>query len=83
MAGALCIVPAIMTGETILLFLIKLVALGFSIILHEVAHGYAAYRMGDPTAAYSNRLTLNPLAHIDLFGSIILPVILVVTGSPV
>ena len=83
MAGALCIVPAIMTGETILLFLIKLVALGFSIILHEVAHGYAAYRMGDTTAAYSNRLTLNPLAHIDLFGSIILPVILVVTGSPV
>ena len=72
-----------MTGEAILLFLIKLVALGFSIILHEVAHGYAAYRMGDPTAAYSNRLTLNPMAHIDLFGSIILPVILIVTGSPV
>ena len=72
-----------MNGEVIVLFIIKLVALGFSIILHEVAHGYAAYRMGDPTAAYSNRLTLNPIAHIDLFGSIILPVILIVTGSPV
>ena len=72
-----------MTGEAILLFVIKLVALGFSIILHEVAHGYAAYRMGDPTAAHSNRLTLNPMAHIDLFGSIILPVVLIVTGSPV
>ena len=72
-----------MNGEVIVLFVIKLVALGFSIILHEIAHGYAAYKMGDPTAAYSNRLTLNPLAHIDLFGSIILPLILIVTGSPV
>lgn len=72
-----------MNGETIFLFVIKLAALGFSIILHEIAHGYAAYRMGDPTAAYSNRLTLNPIAHIDLFGSIILPVILIVAGSPV
>lgn len=72
-----------MSGEDILLFVIKLSSLGFSIILHEVAHGYAAYRLGDPTAAHSNRLTLNPMAHIDLFGSIILPVILIVTGSPV
>lgn len=72
-----------MNGEAIILFVIKLASLGFSIILHEVAHGYAAYKMGDPTAAYSNRLTLNPMAHIDLFGSIILPVILIVTGSPV
>jgi Zn-dependent protease len=63
------------------LFLI--VSLVFSIILHEVAHGYAAYKLGDPTAAYSNRLTLNPIAHIDLFGSILLPLILVVTHSPV
>jgi Zn-dependent protease len=59
------------------------VSLVFSIILHEVAHGYAAYRLGDPTAAYSNRLTLNPIAHIDLFGSILLPLILVLTHSPV
>lgn len=72
-----------MSAEAVIVFVIKLVSLGFSIILHEVAHGYAAYRMGDPTAAYSNRLTLNPVAHIDLFGSIILPVILIVTGSPV
>jgi Zn-dependent protease len=72
-----------MSGEDIVLFVIKLVSLGFSIILHEVAHGYAAYRLGDPTAAHSNRLTLNPIAHIDLFGSIILPIILIVTGSPV
>ena len=60
-----------------------IVSLVFSIILHEVAHGYAAYRLGDPTAAFSNRLTLNPIAHIDLFGSILLPLILVLTHSPV
>jgi Zn-dependent protease len=62
---------------------IKLAALVFSIILHEVAHGYAALRMGDPTAHYSKRLTLNPLAHIDPIGSVVLPLILLVTHSPV
>ncbi len=45
----------------------------FSIILHEVAHGYAADVLGDPTARYAGRLTLNPLPHIDVIGSIILP----------
>jgi Zn-dependent protease len=63
--------------------LIKLAALALAIILHEVAHGYAAWRLGDPTAKMANRLTLNPMAHIDPFGSIILPLILVVTHSPV
>jgi len=47
----------------------------FSIILHEVAHGYAADKLGDPTARYAGRLTLNPIPHIDLLGSIILPII--------
>jgi Zn-dependent protease len=60
-----------------------IVSLVVSVILHEVAHGYAAWRMGDPTARWANRLTLNPLAHIDLVGSVILPLILVVTGSPI
>jgi Zn-dependent protease len=55
----------------------------FSIVLHEVAHGYAAYRLGDPTAKMSNRITLNPIAHIDLVGSIILPLVLVFSHSPV
>lgn len=76
----LCIVLTIMDIETTLFLVVSLV---FSVILHEVAHGYAAYKLGDPTAAYSNRLTLNPIAHIDLFGSILLPLILVVTHSPV
>ena|SRR3989344_2727336 len=55
----------------ILFFLILI----FSIILHEVAHGYAAERLGDPTARYAGRLTLNPIVHIDMLGSIILPLI--------
>lgn len=63
--------------------IIRLVTLYLAIVLHEVAHGYAAYRLGDPTAKDAKRLTLNPLAHIDLFGSILLPVMLVMTHSPV
>lgn len=53
----------------------------FSIILHEVAHGFAAYALGDPTAKMANRLTLNPFRHIDLMGSIIIPGLLVLSHS--
>lgn len=53
----------------------------FSIIIHEVAHGYVAYAFGDSTAKYEGRLTLNPLKHIDLFGSVILPILLVMTNA--
>lgn len=48
---------------------------------HEVAHGATAYYFGDPTAKNQGRLTLNPLKHIDLFGSIILPLLLYITQS--
>lgn len=48
---------------------------------HEIAHGATAYYFGDPTAKNQGRLTLNPLKHIDLFGSIILPFVLYITGS--
>jgi len=54
----------------------------FAIIAHEVAHGYVAYRCGDPTAKQAGRLTFNPLPHIDVFGSILVPLILIVSGSP-
>ncbi len=47
----------------------------FSIILHEVAHGYAAYIQGDETALRAGRLTLNPLPHIDMMGSVIVPLL--------
>lgn len=55
----------------------------FSAIIHEVMHGYVADMLGDPTARYAGRLTLNPIPHIDLFGSIILPLLLVFSGSPI
>lgn len=53
----------------------------FSIIVHEVAHGLAAEQEGDPTARLQGRITLNPLKHIDWFGSIILPAILLFTHA--
>lgn len=52
-----------------------------SVIVHEVAHGYAADALGDPTAKHAGRLTLNPLPHLDLFGSILVPGLLVLSGS--
>ena len=54
-----------------------------SVILHEIAHGYAANALGDPTAKLAGRLTLNPLPHIDLFGSIIIPALLVLSHTGV
>src|SRR3990167_6817789 len=53
----------------------------FSVILHELMHGVAADKLGDPTARYAGRLTLNPLPHLDLFGSIILPAVLILTNA--
>jgi Zn-dependent protease len=52
------------------------------VILHEVAHGWVANKLGDPTARLSGRLTLNPLAHIDPIGSLLIPGILILTHSP-
>ena len=54
-----------------------------AIVLHEVAHGFMAYKLGDPTAKNAGRLTLNPLAHIDPFGTVILPLLLMVANAPV
>lgn len=52
-----------------------------SVIVHEVAHGYAALYMGDQTARRLGRLTLNPLKHLDPFGSVILPLLLILSGT--
>ncbi|HAK88959.1 MAG TPA: site-2 protease family protein [Nitrospiraceae bacterium] len=49
-----------------------------AIILHEVAHGFVAYTLGDPTAKMMGRLTLNPIAHIDIFGTVLMPLLLFV-----
>ena len=62
---------------------VMIVPLLFSVTIHEVAHGYIALRMGDHTAQKAGRLTLNPIKHLDFFGSLILPLILKLTGSPI
>jgi Zn-dependent protease len=53
-----------------------------SIVLHEVSHGYVAYLFGDPTAKENHRLTLNPLRHVDPFGTVLLPALLIISGLP-
>ncbi|MCU0235545.1 MAG: site-2 protease family protein [Acidobacteria bacterium] len=55
----------------------------FAISVHESAHAWSADRCGDPTARRMGRVTLNPIAHIDLFGTIIFPILLAVMGAPV
>ena len=60
----------------------QIVVLLFSITIHEVSHGLMAYSLGDNTAKNLGRLTLNPLKHLDMFGSILLPLLLFVIRSP-
>jgi len=70
---------------TFALFLIYISILIFSVVLHEVSHGAIANKLGDPTAKSLGRLTLNPLPHLDLLGSIIIPLTLIlisVFGAP-
>lgn len=64
-------------------FAISILVLLFSVILHEVMHGVMALRFGDHTAQRAGRLTLNPIPHIDPIGTIILPALLIVSGSPI
>ncbi|HEY4479504.1 MAG TPA: site-2 protease family protein, partial [Candidatus Paceibacterota bacterium] len=61
-------------------FIFQFIILIISVIIHEVAHGYMALWLGDPTAKYEGRLTLNPVKHIDLWGSIIIPIITTLAG---
>jgi Zn-dependent protease len=61
----------LLTGDP-LAFALVAIPLLFSVIIHEVAHGWVAYRMGDPTAKWSGRLSLNPLKHLDPVGTLML-----------
>ena len=54
-----------------------------AIVFHEVAHGFVAYRLGDPTAKRAGRLSLNPLKHVDPFGTVILPLCMLAMNGPV
>jgi len=69
--------------NSILLIVFQLVVLLFSVMLHEISHGLMALRLGDQTAKDAGRLTLNPVSHLDPFGSVMLPILLVMTHSPV
>jgi Zn-dependent protease len=65
------------------LVVIKVLVLVFSVVVHEVAHGWSALKLGDDTALRAGRLTLNPLPHLDPIGSIVVPVIMAATiGFP-
>ncbi len=61
--------------EPALIVVFWIVALLYSVVIHEVSHGAVAYSLGDPTAKNLGRLTLNPIKHLDMFGSFILPLI--------
>jgi Zn-dependent protease len=62
---------------------LSIIILLLSIIIHEVAHGYVALLFGDHTAERAGRLTLNPIPHIDPIGTILLPLLLILSGSPI
>lgn len=62
---------------------IQIIILLMSVIVHEVSHGAMAYMLGDPTAKYAKRLSLNPIRHLDLWGSFLVPMFLFIVRSPV
>ena len=70
-------------GMDIVSALFFLAILLLSVMLHEIAHGYAALSLGDPTAKNAGRLTLNPIPHIDPIGSFAVPFLLILFGSPI
>ena len=74
-------------GQQVADFFLSLITwlpgLAIGVILHEYAHGYIAFKSGDPTAKNYGRLTVNPMAHIDLFGSILLPILLILLNSSI
>ena len=67
--------------NSLLLYALEFLFVLPAIILHEVSHGYVAYLLGDPTAKNSRRLSLNPVRHIDPFGTLILPALLIILSG--
>ncbi|MDR1421444.1 MAG: site-2 protease family protein [Coriobacteriales bacterium] len=65
------------------LFIVRILCFAPAIVIHEVSHGFVAHLLGDPTAKSQGRLSLNPLKHIDPFGTVILPLMLALGGGPV
>jgi Zn-dependent protease len=77
--------PGVMSSFLVRLpeIVIEFVAFALALSVHESAHGWVAERLGDPTARWLGRITLNPIKHIDPFGTIIFPIMLAVIGAPV
>lgn len=62
--------------------LIYIIAFAITITIHEAAHAWMADRLGDPTARLAGRLSLNPIAHVDIYGTVVVPLLLIFLGSP-
>ena len=74
---------SLLSFERIAQTAISVILVMVSASIHEFGHAYAAYRLGDDTAKRAGRLTINPLAHIDRFGSVILPLLMGIMGGPI
>lgn len=72
-----------MDANTIAYYICAILSFVPALVLHEVAHGFAAYKLGDPTAKSEGRLSLNPLKHIDPFGTVLLPLMLMIMNMPI
>ncbi|MDR1184612.1 MAG: site-2 protease family protein [Coriobacteriales bacterium] len=67
----------------LIISIVSIVCFVPAIVVHEAAHGFMAHRLGDPTAKAQGRITLNPLKHLDPFGTVLLPILLAISGMPV
>lgn len=65
-----------------MIYVFQVIVLIFAAVIHEYMHGWMANRLGDPTAKHLGRLTLNPLKHLDWFGSFLLPLVMIVSRMP-
>ena len=72
-----------MTGISIPYVICSILAFVPAIVLHEMGHALAAYKLGDPTAKSQGRLSFNPLNHIDPFGTVIMPIMLMAMNMPI
>src|SRR3990167_7753359 len=64
------------------MIIIWILAFAITITIHEAAHAWMADRLGDPTARVGGRLSLNPMAHVDIYGTVLVPLMLIFIGSP-
>lgn len=72
-----------MTNVSLASLIVSIPIFILAVVIHEVAHGWVAYKLGDPTAKHLGRLTLNPISHVDPVGTVILPILLIIMNSPV